>query len=73
MTLTGIKKGDIVQCEIGSTFFAIVTSDGAIDDQFRKQRGLILRPITRNVTYTFATSRQVTGHWRRSAKTPMKV
>lgn len=74
MTLAGIKKGDIVKCEVGpSSFFALVTSDGAVNDQFRKKRGLILRPISRNVTYTFATATQVVGHYRRSAKTPLKV
>lgn len=74
MTLAGIKKGDIVECEIGpSRFWALVTSEGAVNDEFRKKRGLILRPISRNVTYTFATATQVVGHWRRSAKTPLKV
>lgn len=74
MTLAGVKKGDIVECEIGpAKFWALVTSDGSIRDEFRKKQGLVLRPLSRNVTYTFATATQVVGHWRRSAKTPVKV
>lgn len=74
MTLAGVKKGDIVECEVHAThFFALVASDGAIEDKFRKQRGLTLRPLTPRITYTFATAKQVVGHWRRSAKTPLKV
>jgi hypothetical protein len=72
MTLAGIKKGDIVKCEVGPVmFYAIVTSDGAVQDEFRKKRGITLRPISRNVTNTFATAYQVVGHWRRSGKTPL--
>lgn len=74
MTLAGIKKGDVIEADImGQRFLAWVTSDGAIHDEFRKKRGLVIRPATPRVTHTFATAQQVVGHYRKSAATPLKV
>lgn len=74
MTLAGIKKGDVIECDIqGQRFLAWVTSDGALDDEWRKKRGLVIRPATPRITQTFATAQQVVGHYRRSAATPLKV
>lgn len=62
MTLSGIRPGDVVRCDVrGVTFHAIVEVE-PVDG------GLSVRPIERGVSYRRVTARQVVAHWRRSAR-----
>lgn len=59
MNITGIREGDLALCDVrGVRFHAYV--------QAREDRGLIVHPIERGITYRHVTVRQVIAHWRRS-------
>lgn len=59
MTLTGLKRGDIVEVSKGGRlFFALVTR--------RLISGVEFEPITNCISHRSATSREVVGIYRRA-------
>lgn len=62
MRLSGVRVGDIVQCDVkGRRFHAEVTAVPPEGD-------LQVRPLTPAVTYRHVTSRQVLEHWRKTGR-----
>jgi hypothetical protein len=65
MNITGVRDGDIVECDVrGRRFFALVTGDP--QGASRGQRTLPIRPITAGTSYRVVNAPQVIGHYRRS-------
>jgi hypothetical protein len=61
MTLSGVKRGDIVLCDrMGRRFYAIVFE--------RHGRELEVEPIDRRVTYRRVKAREVLGIWRKAVR-----
>lgn len=59
MQISKINAGDVVECDIkGTVFYAKVME--------KTDGGLSVQPITKNVGYFSATSRQVIGHWKKA-------
>jgi hypothetical protein len=59
MELRGIHAGDLVEVDRkGHQFIALVEQSD--------ERELTIKPLDRRVTYTTATARQITKHWRRA-------
>jgi uncharacterized protein YkvS len=59
MTLTGVKVGDIVKCDLGGRIFYAEVAE-------KIERALVINPITHNVNYRQVKASQVKGHWRKS-------
>lgn len=61
MRTTGIKEGDLVECDVrGQRFFARVNSDTNGD------RLIKVEPFNVAVGYRSATARQIVGHYRKA-------
>jgi hypothetical protein len=61
MTLSGIRQGDIILCDVrGRIFHAEALG--------RDDQGLHVRPLQPNITYRHVTARQITKHWRLSGR-----
>ena len=61
MRLSGVKGGDIVECDVrGRRFHATVTKP--TDD------GLDVRPLQSGVNYFHVSARQVLHHWRKAGR-----
>jgi antitoxin (DNA-binding transcriptional repressor) of toxin-antitoxin stability system len=59
MTITTVRRGDIVEIDKnGRLFFAVVTA--------RRRSGLEILPITAGISFRSCVSREVVGHYRRS-------
>jgi hypothetical protein len=57
VTLTGIRSGDIVECDVrGERFFAFASSNG---------KGEIEVESLHCHRFRIVTARQVVGHWRK--------
>jgi hypothetical protein len=63
MNITGIKSGDIVQCDVrGYRFFALVTDSST-------RGSLRIEGLSRLAIPTLEVkARQVIGHWRKSKR-----
>lgn len=62
MKLAGIRRGDVVECDVkGRRFYALVERAATADE-----RQVDVRPITPGITYRRVTARQIIEHWRKA-------
>lgn len=66
MKISGVKAGDIVECDVrGRVFLAKVTRPA---DANAGSPGLEVEPIHAAITYRHVGARQVIGHWARRGR-----
>ena len=57
MTLSTIRPGDLVRCDVRGRIFHAEALE-------RDAEGLRIRPLEPNITYRHVTARQIARHWR---------
>lgn len=68
MTLTGIREGDIIRCDIrGDCFYAIVSTPAG--DEHLERGSIMVSPISNGRgPVRIVKAREVIDHWRKSKR-----